>query len=110
VDVIFSFFIGHDLWPRADCLLTLARLRSAFPGARRFLLADTYRSDLPPADEAPIFTLAFETTHAVMGQYVPSLQEWDALFSESVWTCVGQRALDIPFSVIFDLRVRDLGS
>lgn len=106
VDVIFSFFIGHDLWPRRDCLQTLARLRTAFPRARRFLLADTYRAELAPEAEAPIFTLGFEATHAVMGQYVPTLKEWTDLFTDSAWSCVGQRALDIPFSTIFDLRAR----
>jgi hypothetical protein len=106
VEVIFSFFMGHDLWPRANCLQSLRRIRAGFPRVKRFLLCDTYRSDLPLSEEAPIFTLGFEVTHAVMGQYIPSVAEWMDLFEEAGWACVGQREVDIPFSAIFDLRPR----
>ena len=104
VDVIFCFFMGHDLWPRANCLSTLRGIRSVFPRAKRFLLCDTYRSDLLPSDETPIFTLGFELTHAAMGQYIPGLSEWMDLFQEAGWTCVDRRDVGIPFSAIFDLR------
>jgi hypothetical protein len=104
VEVIFCFFMGHDLWPRATCLRTLQEIKAAFPRAQRFLFCDTHRSDLPASVNFPIFTLAFEFTHAVMGQYIPSRSEWLELFEESGWTCAGQRDVDIPFSTIFDLR------
>jgi hypothetical protein len=104
VEVMFSFFMGHDLWPREACLLSLNRLRTLFPNARRFLLCDTYRSGVIGNGDVPIFTLGFELTHAVMDHYVPSKQEWLDLFAESDWTCVDERAIDIPYSSIFDLR------
>ena len=104
VEVMFSFFMGHDLWPREACLAALRRLRTLFPNARRFLLCDTYRSGALGNGDVPIFTLGFELTHAVMGHYVPTREEWLDLFEESDWTCVGERAIDIPYSCIFDLR------
>ena len=104
VDVLFCFFLGHDFWPRARCLETLRTLRTVFPRAGRFLLCDTYRSDLPPSQDLPTFTLGFEFTHAVMGQYIPSVAEWMDLFVEAGWTCVDRCDVDIPFSSIFDLR------
>ncbi|MDJ1177500.1 class I SAM-dependent methyltransferase [Roseofilum sp. BLCC_M91] len=104
VDVVFSFFNGHDLWPRHKCLKFLQNLYIAFPKIKRFLLCDTYRSDVVPSANIPIFTLGFEFTHGVMGQYIPSLTEWLDLFADSGWNCVEHREIGIPFSAIFDLR------
>jgi hypothetical protein len=104
VELVFSFFMGHDLWPRESCLEALERIRELFPRARRFLLCDTYRSNALGNGEVPIFTLGFELTHAVMGQYVPTVEEWLNLFEESGWRCVNRRQIDIPYSCIFDLR------
>lgn len=103
-DVVFSFFMGHDLWPRSDCLDFLECLPERFPHAERFLLADTYRSDLQPSQNFPIFTYGFEMTHAFMGHYIPTLEEWMDLFEASSWTCVHRQELGIPFSCVFDLR------
>ena len=69
VDVIFCFFCGHDLWPRKNCLQAMQNLRTAFPSVKRFLLCDTYRSDIVPSLEIPMFTLGFEFMHSVMGQF-----------------------------------------
>ncbi len=104
VDTLFSFFCGHDMWPRDKCLQLMQNLRKVFPNLKRFLLCDTYRSDIIPSDNIPVFTLGFETVHAVVGQYVPSLSEWMDLFAESGWKCVGQNEVEAPFSTIFDLR------
>lgn len=104
VDVVFSFFNGHDLWPRQKCLNFLQNLRATFPHVKRFLLCDTYRSDKIPSAHVPIFTLGFEFTHAVMAQYIPSITEWLQLFLDSGWNCVEHREIGIPFSAIFDLR------
>jgi len=104
VEVLFCFFMGHDLWPRSNCLKALRQIRSVFPRLKRFLLSDTYRSDLPASRHVPIFTLGFEVTHAVMGQYIPSAAEWMDLFVEAGWNCVERCEIGIPFSSIFDLR------
>ena len=104
VDVVFSFFMAHDLWPRDRCIEALNGVASAFPKTDRFLLCDTYRSDLPPTRDVPIFTLGFEVTHAVMGQRVPSRGEWLDLFEDTLWTLGGEHPIGIPFSCIFDLK------
>lgn len=104
VDTIFSFFSGHDMWPRENCVSILRNFRDIFPNANRFLLCDTYSSGLIPSLEIPIFTLGFETIHAVMGQHIPSLEEWMNLFPESKWRCVNQYYVEVPFCTIFDLR------
>lgn len=104
VEVLFCFFMGHDLWPRPNCLRAFTSIRQAFPNLKRFLFSDTYRSDLPIPGETPIFTLGFEFTHDLMGQYIPSVAEWEDLFVEAGWDCKGKRDLSIPFSAIFDLR------
>jgi hypothetical protein len=106
VDLLLAFFNGHDLWPRERCRAALDRIHAAFPAARRFLLCDTWRSDLEAAAEPPTFTLGFELTHAAMGQYVPSAPEWRELFAETSWRLAGEHPIGIPFSTIFDLRSR----
>ena len=103
VDTCMCFFMGHDLWPREHCRQIMLRLRTVLPNLDRFLLGDTYRSDLPTSAEPPIFTLGFEVTHAVMGQYIPSREEWLSLFEDSDWDCRDQHDLDIPYSTIFEL-------
>jgi SAM-dependent methyltransferase len=103
IDAIQSFFLGHELWPREACLATLAHVRRRMPCARNFLLCDTYRSPRPTPGRAPIFTLGFELTHAVMGQHVPTAQEWIALFEESAWSLRRRWELQIAFSEVFHL-------
>lgn len=104
VDLLFSFFVGHDFWPRKHCLRVLKEMRALFPGAHRFLLCDTYRSERLHDPELPIFTLGFELTHALMRQTVPTRGQWLDLFGEAGWRCVAVHDVGIPFSCIFDLE------
>lgn len=105
VDAVISFFLGHDLWPRENCLATLAAIRDRLPNARNFLLSDTFRSHR--REPAPIFTQGFELTHAVMRQQIPTEYEWVDLVADSVWRLRGRTPLDIAFSDIFHLVPRD---
>ncbi|MGQ0841950.1 methyltransferase domain-containing protein [Actinokineospora sp.] len=102
VDTVLSFFLGHDFWPREDCLATLDQIRVRLPRARDFLLSDTYHSASVTPDP-PIFTSGFELTHAVMGQRVPTIEQWVDLFEDSVWELRSRTALDIAYSEIFHL-------
>lgn len=104
VEVLFCFFMGHDLWPRPNCLKAFRSIRAAFPSLKRFLFSDTYRSDLPVPGDTPIFTLGFEFTHDLMGQFIPNIEEWEDLFTEAGWRCEGRHDLSIAYSAIFDLR------
>lgn len=104
VDLVMSFFMAHDLWPREECLKALINIREIFPKVKRFLLCDTYRADPKIEQDKPIFTLGFEVTHAMMGQYIPTVNEWIDLFKQAGWECETQTQIGIPNSAIFDLR------
>ncbi|KAH7234973.1 uncharacterized protein BKA55DRAFT_708902 [Fusarium redolens] len=41
VDLLTSFLMGHDFWPRQKCIATLWNLRNIFPNVQRFFLCDT---------------------------------------------------------------------
>lgn len=110
VEVLFCFFMGHDLWPRPNCLRAFQSIRASFPSLKRFLFSDTYRSELPVPGDTPIFTLGFEFTHDMMGQFIPSLSEWEELFAEAGWDCQGRYDLSIAYSSIFDLRIAGDGA
>ncbi|GHG75511.1 hypothetical protein GCM10018980_72950 [Streptomyces capoamus] len=105
VDLLTSFLMGHDLWPRDNCVASLRRLRAAFPNVRRFLLGDTARTTTIPDSEIPVFTLGFEVAHRMMGVYLPTLQEWRGVFEEGGWRLVAEHRVETPAdSVIFELE------
>ncbi|SRR6266571_29671 len=107
VELLTCFMMGHDFWPRENCVASLRRLREAFPNARRFLLGDTARTAGIPDNEVPVFTLGFEVGHALMGVYLPTLQEWDTVFADGGWTCLRRRVIETPAaSAIFELEPR----
>lgn len=106
IDVVTSFFLGHEFWPREDCLETLGQIRRRLPRARHFLLSDTYRSTTERERGLPIFTAGFELTHALMGQELPTADDWIELFEQSAWRLEGRTPLGIPFSEVFHLVPR----
>lgn len=101
VDLITSFFNGHDLWPRENCINIFRHLKTCFPKLKYFLFCDTFRSDLPPSQEIPMFTLGFEILHSFMRQYIPSINEWRILFKEAGWDCIQEIETGIPYTNIF---------
>ena len=116
VNLLTCFMMGHDFWPRENCVGTLQRLRKAFPKVNRFLLGDTTRVLLDndgskhSVTEAnvPIFTLGFEFGHAMMGVYLPTLQDWEGVFTEGGWRCVKKHLIETQsLSVIFELEPID---
>lgn len=96
VDFVCCFMMGHDLWPRRDCLTSLKLIGDAFPAATDLIICDTYRSDLTTHEQHPIFTLGFETAHAVMGQLIPSLNEWADVLAEAGWHQVDVIDFELP--------------
>lgn len=105
VELLTCFFMGHDMWPRENCVASLRRIREAFPDVRRFLLGDGTRTVGFADDELPIFTLAFEVGHEMMGVYIPTLDEWDGVFEEAGWHLVRRHVIrDLTVSVIFELE------
>ncbi|CAM1505785.1 Fc.00g114220.m01.CDS01 [Cosmosporella sp. VM-42] len=123
VDLLTCFLMGHDFWPRENCIASLRTLRRVFPNLHRFYLCDTTRGVLPstrgghysnPVEshgvvnegrpDVPIFSLGFEFGHALMGAYIPTIKEWHEVFEEGGWRCV--KSHDIPelaFNVLFEL-------
>lgn len=113
VDLLTCFMMGHDFWPREQCVITLRKIREAFPNVRRFLLGDTTRILLDAkdskyavtADNVPIFTLAFEFGHAMMDVYIPTIEEWEGVFAEGGWRLVKEHLIEHhSLSVIFELE------
>lgn len=113
VDLVTCFMMGHDFWPRENCVASLRRLREAFPKARRFLLGDATRVLLNTAGspysvkvpDVPTFTLGFEFGHAMMGVYLPTIEDWMGVFADGGWHCSRSHILESPSrSVIFELE------
>lgn len=113
VDLLTSFLMGHDFWPRENCIATLQRLRKAFPRVHRFFLGDTTRILLDSAGSkhavteynVHIFTLGFEFGHAMMGAFLPTMDDWEGVFEEGGWRCVKSHFIQPPsLSVIFELE------
>ncbi|MEU2611445.1 class I SAM-dependent methyltransferase [Micromonospora sp. NPDC007271] len=104
VDFVCSFLMGHDFWPRERCVRVLDNLRRAFPALRSFALCDTYRSGRVPGTDLPILTLGFEHVHALMGQDLPTLDQWYEVFDETGWRVRHEYDLVLPpHSKIFHL-------
>ncbi|MFC0531670.1 class I SAM-dependent methyltransferase [Phytohabitans kaempferiae] len=105
VDLLTCFMMGHDFWPRDNCVATLRRLRDLFPNVKRFLLGDATRtSDIAPT-EVPVFTLGFELGHDMMGVYLPTMDEWDGVFPDGGWRCVRKHLItSLTASVVFELE------
>ncbi|SEG84463.1 Methyltransferase domain-containing protein [Actinacidiphila yanglinensis] len=103
-ELLTCFMMGHDFWPRADCVASLRRLRDVFPRARRFLLGDTARTQGPGRGAMPVFSLGYEVGHALMGACIPSLDEWRDVFPEAGWELRRTHLLDTPAeSFVFEL-------
>ncbi|MFD2467874.1 class I SAM-dependent methyltransferase [Amycolatopsis silviterrae] len=98
VDLVTCFLMGHDFWPRDACAKTLQRLREIFPNLRGLILGDTCRSVGVEGPDLPMFTVGFETVHAIMDQYLPTLDEWYSVIAESGWHLADQRLIDLPAS------------
>jgi SAM-dependent methyltransferase len=104
VELLTCFMMGHDFWPRDRCVASLRRLRRAFPRVRRLLLGDTARTEGIPDAGKPMFTLAFETAHDLMGVPLPTLADWAGVFAEAGWRCVNVSIVDTPTdSVLYEL-------
>ncbi|TLW90611.1 class I SAM-dependent methyltransferase [Saccharomonospora piscinae] len=104
VELLTCFMMGHDFWPRDECVRSLRRIRELFPNVRRFLLGDATRTEGIPDDEIPVFTLGFEFGHDMMGVYLPTVTEWDGVFEEAGWRCLAAHPVGgLTASVVFEL-------
>lgn len=106
VELLTCFMMGHDFWRdgrRENAIATLRRLREAFPAARRLLIGDATRTDLPDTD-LPVFTLGFELGHDLMGTFLPTVADWESVFAEGGWELVRTNRIEMTVGeVIFEL-------
>jgi phenylpyruvate C(3)-methyltransferase len=105
VELITCFMMGHDFWPRENCVTALRRLRKAFPSARRLLLGDATRTSGIPDADLPVFTLGFELGHDLMGIQIPTVADWESVFEEAGWALLRTNRIDMTVGeVIFELK------
>jgi histidinol-phosphate aminotransferase len=108
-DLVSSFLMLHDLFTLyGDGRLVVRALRTAFPDARYFLLADT--NAYPWAGHEgplPIFSLEFELVHAFMGVKILPRETYEQAFSESGLEIARREPLGVPSTWLYLLRVRD---
>lgn len=103
IELVTCFMMGHDFWPRENCVATLRRLREVFPSARRLLIGDATRTALPDT-ELPVFTLGFELGHDLMGTFLPTVDDWQSVFAEGGWELVRTNRIELTVGeVIFEL-------
>jgi hypothetical protein len=104
-ELLTCFMMGHDFWPRQQCVDTLARLRELFPSARRFLLGDATRTVGVADDELPVFTLGFEVAHDMMDTFIPTVADWESTFESGGWRLRHRHAIDLVVGEqIFELE------
>ncbi|GGT49785.1 hypothetical protein GCM10010271_62550 [Streptomyces kurssanovii] len=96
MDTVTCVFMGHDIWPYDSCVRTLRRLRTAFPAARRLFICDVVRTSELPSPYTTNFTLGFKAVHALMGDYLPTLDQWHEAFRESGWDCLNVQPTTVP--------------
>jgi SAM-dependent methyltransferase len=105
VELITCFMMGHDFWPRENCLTALRRFRKIFPSVRRFVLGDATRTAGIPDTDLPVFTLGFELGHDLMGAFLPTVADWESVFEESGWKLVRTSRIDMTVGeVVFELE------
>ena len=105
VELITCFMMGHDFWPRENCVTSLRRLRKVFPSARRFLLGDATRTAGVPDSDLPVFTLGFEFGHDLMGAFLPTIADWESVFDEAGWKLARTNRIELTVGeVVFELE------
>jgi len=105
VELLTCFMMGHDFWPRQQCVDTLRNLCALFPNVRRFLLGDATRTVGVADRDLPVFTLAFEVAHDLMGTFIPTVADWESVFEEGGWRLRDEHLINVTVGeVIFELE------
>src|SRR5262249_31475355 len=105
VGLVTCFMMGHDFWPRENCVTALRRFRKVLPSARRLLIGDATRTSGVADTELPVFTLGFELGHDLMGTFIPTIADWESVFEESDWKLVRTNRIELTVGeVIFELE------
>jgi hypothetical protein len=107
VDVVMSFMFLHDLLADPDSRAeVIPRLRTAFPNAHTFLLADTVLRPRSGEDALPIFSSGFELAHALMGIPLHTRQAYEDLFVQGGLSVRRTVPFGAPHTYLFVLEAR----
>jgi hypothetical protein len=84
VELVTCFMMLHDLFSIEAPSVVMQKLRGAFPNARSFVFADTFRmpSKQEP-EQLPIFSLGFELVHDIMGIGIHTPEHYTEAFQEA---------------------------
>jgi SAM-dependent methyltransferase len=106
VDLVMCFMMLHDLFNTQPATQILLKLRRAFPRARSFVIADTFRMDPPSSpNELPIFSVGFELLHSFMGVKIHEPGDYVQAFREAGMSLRQMRPLAVPNTYLFVLEV-----
>lgn len=104
-DALVSCLMGHDFWPEERCIRILRNLHSVFPNADTLILCDTVKATIAQGRSAAIPSIGYEYLHAVMGQYIPTRDEWRNVLAGGGWRLVEEHPIHIPANtLIFVLK------
>ena len=105
-DVVMSFMFLHDLLADPQHRdEVIPRLRSAFPKAHTFLLADTTVRPRNEGDESlPIFSSGFELAHALMGVPIYTREAYERLFDKGGLRLCRRVPFGAPHTYLFVLE------
>jgi phenylpyruvate C(3)-methyltransferase len=95
VELITCFMMGHDFWPRENCVAVFRRFRQVFPSARRLLLGDATRTAQVPDSDLPVFRLGFELGHDLMGVFLPTVADWELARTNRIDMTVGEVVFEL---------------
>jgi SAM-dependent methyltransferase len=105
VDVVCSFMMLHDLFNAQPGSTVVRRLRTAFPNARAFVIADTCLPDEPRmAGQAPIFSLGFELIHAALGTSLFHTSDYERAFADGGLEVEQRIPFGVPNTWLYILR------
>jgi SAM-dependent methyltransferase len=107
VELVMSFMMLHDLF-NFDSLRDgrlFSHLKTAFPRAKYFVLADTCLDDQDrTATTMPIFTLGYELIHALRGIQLFAVDHYERQFAASGLKLVARHEFGVPNTYLFVLE------
>jgi SAM-dependent methyltransferase len=107
VELVTCFMMLHDLFNVEAPEMVIRKLRRAFPQARCFVFADTFRMPMhPQPDELPIFSLGFELVHGVMGIRLHTPNDYVEAFRKGGLSVKEMRHFGAPNTYIFVMEVQ----
>ncbi len=108
VDLVCCFLMMHDLFAASkDHVAAVHALRTAFPDATDFLIADTVRQEWDAGEKLPIFSLQFELVHALSNVPLHSLDQYIRSFEQGGMAVHKVTSFGAPSTWLFHLKTHD---